>query len=73
MVDLGYLCLTVTFDVHFMGTILLGNKVPVKPFHIETKEGNMAVKVETTIRQGEKIIQGTAEVAQPPTVYVFSS
>ena len=32
----------------------------------------MVIKIETTNQRGEKIIDGTAEVAQPPTVYVFT-
>ena len=32
----------------------------------------MVIKVETTNQRGKGIIDGTAEVAQPPTVYVSS-
>jgi len=36
------------------------------------RNGNIVVKVETTNSQGEKVLDGTAEVAQPTTVYVFT-
>jgi hypothetical protein len=36
------------------------------------RHGNMVIEVETTNQRGEKITDGTAEVAQPPTVYVFT-
>ena len=52
--------------------VLPGDEVSVKLSHIGMKDGNMVVKVETTNQRGEKIIQGTTEVAQPPTVYVFT-
>ena len=37
------------------------------------ENGNIIVKVETTNKHGKKVIEGTAEVAQPPTAYVFTS
>jgi fatty acid synthase subunit alpha len=52
--------------------VLPGDEVSVKLSHIGMKDGNMVVKAETTNQRGEKIIQGSAEVAQPPTVYVFT-
>ena len=48
------------------------DELSVKLSHTGMRNGNMVVKVETTNQRGEKIIDGTAEVAQPPTVYVFT-
>ena len=36
------------------------------------RDGNKVVKVETVNQRGEKVLEGTAEVAQPTTVYVFT-
>ncbi|TFK78162.1 hypothetical protein K466DRAFT_607256, partial [Polyporus arcularius HHB13444] len=40
--------------------------------HIGMRSGNLVVSVETTNSRGEKVLAGTAEVAQPTTVYVFT-
>lgn len=37
------------------------------------RDGNMAVNIETFNERGEKVLDGSAEVAQPTTVYVFTS
>jgi fatty acid synthase subunit alpha, fungi type/fatty acid synthase subunit beta, fungi type len=52
--------------------VLPGDEVSVKLSHIGMKNSNMWVKVETTNQRADKIIQGTTEVVQPPTVYVFT-
>jgi len=36
------------------------------------RDGNFAVGVATVNQDGEKVSEGTAEVAQPPTVYAFT-
>ena len=36
------------------------------------RDGNIVVNVQTVNQRGEKVIEGTAEVAQPTTVYVFT-
>src|SRR5258708_6449200 len=62
----------IAYDVGFVGMVLPGDEVSVKLSHVGMKSGNIVVKVETTNQRGEKVIEGTAEVAQPPTVYVFT-
>lgn len=52
--------------------LLPGDELSVKLSHTGMKDGNMVIKVETTNQRGEKVLDGTAEVAQPPTVYVFT-
>jgi len=49
------------------------DELSVKLSHTGMRNSNMVVKVETINQRGEKIIDGTAQVAQPPTVYVFAS
>ena len=53
-------------NVDFMGTILPGDELTAKLRHT----GNIVVSVETS-NSREKVLQGTAEVAQPSTFYVF--
>ncbi|RDX57079.1 fatty acid synthase [Lentinus brumalis] len=62
----------VAYDVSFVGMILPGDDLQVKIKHIGMRSGNLVVSVETTNSRGEKVLAGTAEVAQPTTVYVFT-
>ncbi len=52
--------------------VLPRDELSVKLSHTGMRNGNMVIKVETTNQRGEKIIDRTAEVTQPPTVYVFT-
>ncbi|KIO16925.1 hypothetical protein M407DRAFT_12583 [Tulasnella calospora MUT 4182] len=40
--------------------------------HVGMNNGKKAIVIETINQRGEKVIMGTAEVAQAPTVYVFT-
>ena len=52
--------------------VLPGEELHVKIKHIGMRQGNMVVKVETYNDRDVKVLEGTAEVAQPPTSYVFT-
>ena len=60
------------YDVSFVGMVLPGDELDVKIRHTGMRDGNLVVNIETVNTRGEKVLQGTAEVAQPPTVYVFT-
>ncbi|EGN98830.1 hypothetical protein SERLA73DRAFT_168429 [Serpula lacrymans var. lacrymans S7.3] len=62
----------VAYDVTFVGMVLPGDELRVKIRHIGMRDGNMVVKVETINQRDEKVLEGSAEVAQPATVYVFT-
>ncbi|EIW57289.1 fatty acid synthase [Trametes versicolor FP-101664 SS1] len=62
----------VAYDVAFVGMILPGDELEVKIKHVGMRDGNFVVNVETVNSRGEKVLAGTAEVAQPATVYVFT-
>ncbi|KAI0787467.1 fatty acid synthase [Fomes fomentarius] len=62
----------VAYDVNFVGMVLPGDELQVKIKHIGMRNGNFVVNVETVNSRGEKMLAGTAEVAQPTTVYVFT-
>ena len=51
--------------------VLPGDELIVKIKHIGMRKGNLVVKVETFNDRDVKVLEGTAEVAQPPT-YVFT-
>lgn len=52
--------------------ILPGDDLKVDIKHVGMKNGNMVVKVATVKASGDKVLEGTAEVAQPTTSYVFT-
>lgn len=52
--------------------VLPGDELNVNLHHIGMRNGNLAIKVQTVNQRGEKVIEGTAEVIQPTTVYVFT-
>ncbi|EIW84299.1 fatty acid synthase [Coniophora puteana RWD-64-598 SS2] len=62
----------IAYDVSFVGMILPGDELQVKIRHIGMRDGHIVVKVETINQRDEKVLEGTAEVAQPTTVYVFT-
>ncbi|KAG8716660.1 3-oxoacyl-[acyl-carrier-protein] synthase [Ceratobasidium sp. 394] len=60
------------YDVSFVGMVLPGDELSVKLTHYGMRDGNLAIKVESTNQRGERVLSGTAEVAQTPTAYVFT-
>ena len=52
--------------------ILPGDELNVKIRHVGMRDGHMVMKIETFNYRGEKVLEGSAEVAQPTTVYVFT-
>lgn len=52
--------------------VLPGDRLEVKLKHIGMKDGNLVIRIETVNDRGDKVIEGTAEVAQPTTAYVFT-
>jgi fatty acid synthase subunit alpha len=52
--------------------VLPGEELHVKIKHIGMRQGNLVVQVETCNNRDAKVLEGTEEVAQPPTAYVFT-
>ena len=52
--------------------VLPGDELKVEIKHIGMRNGNLVVRVTTSNADGEKTLEGTAEVAQPTTAYVFT-
>ena len=61
-----------SYDVNFVRIVLLGDELTVKIKHTAMHDGNFIVGVTTINQHGEKALEGTAEVAQPATVYTFT-
>jgi fatty acid synthase subunit beta len=62
----------VSYQVGFVGMVLPGDEVQVKLTHVAMRDGKKVIKVEAFNQRSEKVIDGTAEVLQPPTAYVFT-
>jgi hypothetical protein len=62
------------YDVKFVqvGMVLPGDELTVKLHHIGMRDGSIVVNIKTSNARGEKVIQGSAEVSQSSTVYVFT-
>ncbi|KAI0342734.1 fatty acid synthase [Trametopsis cervina] len=62
----------IAYDVAFVGMVLPGDELKVNVKHVAMRDGDFVVKVQTVNQRGEKVIEGTAEVAQATTTYVFT-
>ncbi|RDB25744.1 Fatty acid synthase subunit alpha [Hypsizygus marmoreus] len=60
------------YNVSFVGMVLPNDELSVKIRHTGMRDGNIVVKIETFNARGEKVLDGSAEVSQPTTVYVFT-
>ncbi|KAL7423454.1 hypothetical protein Q5752_001034 [Cryptotrichosporon argae] len=62
----------VSYEVGFVGMVLPGDDVSVSLKHVAMRDGRKVIKVEAFNQHGTKVIDGQAEVHQPPTTYVFT-
>jgi hypothetical protein len=60
------------YEVSFVDIVLPVEELRVGIKHIGIRQGNFVVKVETFNSRDQKVIEGTAEIAQPTTAYVFN-
>ena len=58
-----------SYNVNFVGMVLPGDELDVGIKHTAMHDGNFVVGVAAVNQRGEKVLEGTVEVAQPPTVY----
>jgi fatty acid synthase subunit alpha len=66
-------CFFRRYDVTFVGMVLPGDELKVNIRHVGMRNGDIVVKIETINDRGEKVLEGSAEVAQSTTIYVFTS
>ncbi|KAG1113283.1 hypothetical protein G6F42_014507 [Rhizopus arrhizus] len=62
----------VAYSVKFVGMVLPSDRLETKLYHTGMKNGRKIIKVETVNQNNEKVVEGTAEVEQPITAYVFT-
>lgn len=62
----------VAYDVKFVGMVLPSDRLETKLSHMGMKNGRKIIKVETINQNNEKVVEGTAEVEQPVSAYVFT-
>ena len=62
----------IRFNVSFVGMVLPDDELTVTVKHVGMRDGNIVANITTSNARGEKVLEGTAEVAQPTTVYVFT-
>ncbi|KAF7310888.1 Fatty acid synthase [Mycena chlorophos] len=56
----------------FVGMVIPGDELTVKICHVGMRDGNIVVNIVTSNSRGEKVLEGSSEVSQPTTVYVFT-
>ncbi|KAJ9080881.1 fatty acid synthase alpha subunit Lsd1 [Entomophthora muscae] len=61
-----------SYNVAFQAMVLPGDQLTTNLFHVGMQEGKKVIKVETVNQAGVKVLEGTAEVDQPSTAYVFT-
>ncbi|KAK0543649.1 hypothetical protein OC845_006016 [Tilletia horrida] len=61
-----------SFEANFLGMVLPGDMLTVRLRHIAMRSGHKVVKVETFNQRDEKVLEGSAEIMQPPTAFVFT-
>jgi len=71
LIDCDLICVH-SYNVNFVGMVLPGDELTVKIKHTAMRHGNFVVGITTINQRGEKVLEGTAEVAQPTTVYAFT-
>ncbi|KAI8394241.1 fatty acid synthase [Radiomyces spectabilis] len=62
----------VAYDVKFVGMVLPSDRLETKLSHTGMKNGRKIIKIETVNQNNEKVVEGTAEVEQPVSAYVFT-
>ncbi|BFZ56376.1 beta subunit of fatty acid synthetase [Savitreella phatthalungensis] len=63
----------VSYEVTFLDMVLPNTRLQTKLSHVAMVNGKKSIKVETfNSETGSKVLEGTAEVEQPITAYVFT-
>ncbi|KNC98227.1 phosphopantetheine-protein transferase domain [Spizellomyces punctatus DAOM BR117] len=60
------------YNVVFLNMVLPGDQLETKLYHVGMSNGKKLIKVITLNSKGVKVLEGSAEVEQPATSYVFT-
>jgi fatty acid synthase subunit alpha, fungi type len=61
-----------SYNVTFIEIVLSGNKLKANIKHIGMHNSNIVVCIWKINQRGEKVLKGTAKIAQSMTVYIFT-
>ncbi|KAJ3088169.1 3-oxoacyl-[acyl-carrier-protein] synthase [Quaeritorhiza haematococci] len=61
-----------SYKVSFVSMVLPGDELETKLYHVGMSNGKKLIKIETFNQNGTRVLEGSAEVEQPPTAYVFT-
>ena len=60
------------YHVVFKGMVLPGDQLETKLSHVGMSNGKKLIKITTINQRGEAVLEGSAEVEQPITSYIFT-
>ncbi|KAJ3389073.1 3-oxoacyl-[acyl-carrier-protein] synthase, partial [Entophlyctis sp. JEL0112] len=60
------------YAITFMGMVLPGDELETKLSHVGMSNGKKLIKITTSNKRGEIVLQGSAKVDQPTTAFVFT-
>ncbi|KAI9352522.1 hypothetical protein DFJ73DRAFT_926469 [Zopfochytrium polystomum] len=60
------------YHVSFRGMVLPGDQLETRLNHVGMSNGKKLIKITTSNQRGEVVLEGSAEVEQPTTAYVFT-
>ncbi|KAI8321062.1 hypothetical protein GQ54DRAFT_290323 [Martensiomyces pterosporus] len=61
-----------SYEVQFTDMVLPGDTLETRLFHVGFRDGRKLVQVQTFNQHGSRVIEGMAEVEQPPTAFIFT-
>ncbi|ORX48172.1 fatty acid synthase [Piromyces finnis] len=61
-----------SYEVNFLDMVFPGDRLETKLYHTGMANGKKIIKCKTINQNGQVILEGTAEVEQPITAYVFT-
>ncbi|KAJ2379959.1 fatty acid synthase alpha subunit Lsd1, partial [Coemansia sp. RSA 2611] len=61
-----------SYSARFLSMVYPGERLVMQVSHVGMKDGRKLVHIDTRNRAGDKVLEGSAEVDQPPTAFAFT-
>ncbi|CAO1626989.1 unnamed protein product [Sympodiomycopsis kandeliae] len=61
-----------SWQASFLGMVNPGDELSITLRHVAMRDGHKIIKAEAKNQNGDKVLEGTATVQQPPTFYCFT-
>ncbi|KAJ2095905.1 fatty acid synthase alpha subunit Lsd1, partial [Coemansia sp. S100] len=61
-----------SYHVRFLDMVRPGELLETQVSHVGMKDGRKLIQISTNNQQGDKVLEGSAEVDQPPTAFAFT-